>query len=420
MPADDTIFIQIASYRDPQLVLTITDCIERAKYPENLRFTIAWQHGDDEVLPEIITTNPYITIIDIPYTVSKGACWARNTIQQNYNNEKFTLQLDSHHRFVQDWDVVLIDMYNLLKDSGVKRPLLTAYLPSFDPDNDPASRSPEPLQMDFDLFTKENVILFRPSSITDFKNLTMPVAARFYSAHFCFTEGKFSTEIQHDPEYYFHGEEISISARAYTHGYDLFHPHRLVAWHEYTRKARPKQWDEITTWCDHNIRSLDKNKKLFKLESNTKTKYDFSKYKLGTVRTLKEYEMYAGVCFKDKTVSTETALHIPPTGILPKNYSAWRKKLLNSFTYTIYIHKSERLKTFNYNFIYVGFKDEDGIEIYRNDVEGEELNSVFSRINSDDLFEIERTFIAARKPVEWVVWFHEEKRGWQQSISGKI
>ena len=39
------IFIQIASYRDPQLLPTIKDCINKAKYPENLVFSIAWQHA---------------------------------------------------------------------------------------------------------------------------------------------------------------------------------------------------------------------------------------------------------------------------------------------------------------------------------------------------------------------------------------
>ena len=38
------IFIQIASYRDSQLLPTLEHCISRAKYPENLVFCIAWQH----------------------------------------------------------------------------------------------------------------------------------------------------------------------------------------------------------------------------------------------------------------------------------------------------------------------------------------------------------------------------------------
>jgi hypothetical protein len=33
----DTIFVQIASYRDPELIPTIYDCIENADFPENLR-----------------------------------------------------------------------------------------------------------------------------------------------------------------------------------------------------------------------------------------------------------------------------------------------------------------------------------------------------------------------------------------------
>ena len=42
------IFIQIASYRDPQLLYTLKDCLSKAKYPDNLRFGIAWQHSSSD------------------------------------------------------------------------------------------------------------------------------------------------------------------------------------------------------------------------------------------------------------------------------------------------------------------------------------------------------------------------------------
>ena len=70
------IFIQIASYRDPQLVPTIDDCIANAKHPENLRFCVAWQHGIEENLDKYLNDSRFI-ILDIPYQDSKGACWAR-------------------------------------------------------------------------------------------------------------------------------------------------------------------------------------------------------------------------------------------------------------------------------------------------------------------------------------------------------
>ena len=145
--------------------------------------------------------------------------------QQYYKDEDYTLQLDSHHRFVQDWDDILIKMIKQLKKKGHKKPLLTGYIPSFDPDNDPAARIHVPWKMNFDRFIPEGAVFFLPASIDDWQQRDEPIPARFYSAHFCFTIGKFCKEVPHDPNYYFHGEEISIAVRAFTHGYDLFHPH---------------------------------------------------------------------------------------------------------------------------------------------------------------------------------------------------
>ena len=44
-----SIFVQIASYRDPQLIPTIKDCLENAKNPKNLVFSIAWQHAEEDL-----------------------------------------------------------------------------------------------------------------------------------------------------------------------------------------------------------------------------------------------------------------------------------------------------------------------------------------------------------------------------------
>ena len=65
----DKIFVQIASYRDPELIPTIKDCIAKAKYPKRLTFGICWQHSiDDEwdTLDEY-KDDPRFRIIDIDY-----------------------------------------------------------------------------------------------------------------------------------------------------------------------------------------------------------------------------------------------------------------------------------------------------------------------------------------------------------------
>ena len=48
-------------------------------------------------------------VVETDYKQSRGACWARHEAQKLYNGEDYVLQLDSHMRFVQGWDLICID-----------------------------------------------------------------------------------------------------------------------------------------------------------------------------------------------------------------------------------------------------------------------------------------------------------------------
>jgi len=50
--------------------------------------------------------------------------------------------------------------------------------------------------------------------------------------------------VPYDPNIYFHGEEITVALRAYTWGYDLFHPTEVLSWHYYIRKEHPRHWTD--------------------------------------------------------------------------------------------------------------------------------------------------------------------------------
>ena len=117
---NNKIFVQIASYRDHELIPTIKDMLENAKKPENLVICIAWQHSLDDKWDNLdeFKDDPRFKILDIDYKDSKGVCWARNLIQNQYDGEDYTLQLDSHHRFTKYWDMTLIRMLNKLKEKG--------------------------------------------------------------------------------------------------------------------------------------------------------------------------------------------------------------------------------------------------------------------------------------------------------------
>jgi len=412
------IFIQIASYRDPQLLPTLRDCISKSKYPDNLVFSISWQHSvEDEwdTLKEFENDERF-KIIDIDYRDSKGACWARNKLQQQYTDEEYTLQIDSHHRFIENWDEELILMFNQLKDKGVEKPLITSYISSYDPDNDPQGRVNVPWKMNFDRFIPEGAVFFLPASIEDFKTLTEPIPARFYSAHFAFASGTFVTEVPHDPEYYFHGEEISIAVRAYTWGYDLYHPHKIIAWHEYTRKNRTKQWDDDKSWGGKNANSHKRNRKLFEMDGEVKD-IDFGVYDFGKVRSVEDYERYAGLSFKKRAVQQYTLDNkLAPNP--PLYGQEFEDSFLKIFKHCIDVHIGSFDKEMDYDFWAVIFEDKDNKPLNRVDLLENEIRN---HLNTNDQFvKIWRTFDTMEKPAKWIVWPHSKTKEWLNKIEGKL
>ena len=412
------IFVQIASYRDPQLVPTIKNMLENAKRPKNLVLSIARQFHEEDGFDNLseFENDKRFKILDIPYVESKGVCWARHLTQQQYNNEEYTLQIDSHMRFEKDWDDTLIKMIKQLQKKGHKKPLLTGYVSSFDPENDPEGRVTEPWRMAFDRFTPEGVVFFLPEVIPGWKKLTDPIPARFYSAHFCFTLGQFSKEVQHDPEFYFHGEEISITVRSYTHGYDLFHPHKVVIWHEYTRKGRTKQWDDDKEWYLKNESCHKKNRQLLGVDGEI-FEGDLSKY-FGNERTIADYEKYAGVLFSKRAIQQYTIdKNYPPNPYTFENEDEWKESFLSIFKHCIDLDLN-RVPENDYEFWVVAFHNSKDETLHRHDADINEINRL--KLDPDNVGKIWREFNTSERPTYWVVWPYSKSKGWCERIVGSL
>ena len=416
----ETIFIQIASYRDPQLLPTIKDCLSKAKNPENLRFGIAWQRSKEDSWDDITEylDDPNFRILDIDHKESTGVCWARNLVQSLYRNETYTLQLDSHHRFNENWDAELIKMYKNLQKEGHKKPLITAYIPSFNPENDPAERVQEPWKLTFDRFIPEGAIFFLPASFEKGKDdFDKPMLGRFYSAHFAFTTGQFCKEVKHDPNYYFHGEEISIAVRAFTHGYDIFYPNKVLIWHEYTRRGRTKQWDDDNQWGKRNEQSHKRNRKLFGMDDEVQD-IDFGIYGFGQERTLSDYEKFAGISFKKRAITNDVVQHkLPKFENMQLSDEEFNQNLLHVFKHCIDIGFNQ-MPYNDYDFWCVAFKDEKGQDMYRQDATPQEIENM--RKDPDKYYKVWRTFETQKRPTSWLVWPHSISKGWQDPLTGYI
>tara|TARA_B110000503_G_scaffold105629_1_gene157633 strand:+ start:549 stop:1799 length:1251 start_codon:yes stop_codon:yes gene_type:complete len=415
----NNIFVQIASYRDPQLIPTLKSMIENAKNPKKLIIGICRQyHPDDkfDVLDEYKNDKRF-RVTDVLYSESKGVCWARNQVQQLYGGEEYTLQIDSHMRFEKNWDETFIKMIKQLQKKGFEKPLLTGYVSSFNPENDPEQRIREPWRMAFDRFIPEGAVFFLPESIPGWQDLKEPVPARFYSAHFCFTLGKFSVEVQHDPEFYFHGEEISIAVRAFTHGYDLFHPHKVAIWHEYTRKGRTKQWDDDKEWGIKNSTSHKKNRQLFGMDGEEIT-MDFSKYGFGTERSLKDYEIYSGLLFSKRAIQQHTLdKNYPPNPTIYETEEEWINSFSSIFKHCIDIG-FHQVPEKDYDFWVVAFHTEKDETIFRKDADINEIKRMMN--DPDNYCKVWREFPTTQKPKYWVVWPHSESKGWCDRITGNL
>jgi len=408
-----TIFVQIASYRDPQLVPTVLDCIANAKNPDKLHFCIGWQHAGDEDI-KAIKKLKNVKILDVPHTETKGTCWMRSRIQQEYDGETYTLQLDSHHRFSKNWDVELIKMYKSVKTKKTPKPLLTSYLPSFNPKDDPGSRLQEVWQVNYDRFLPEGVIFLRPSTLKDWKELKKPVPSRALSAHFIFTEGKWCKEVPYDPYLYFHGEEISLAVRSYTHGYDLFHPVVPFIWHHYTREGNKKHWDDHNNWPELNNVAYKRVKILLGVDGENPNQIEWGKYGLGKKRTLEEFERFAGVEFKTRKFHKDSISEILP-GTKPKSEKDYREGLCNWVKYCIDIYKPDVPET-DYDFWVCVFKDQHNNDIFRKDLDANEINHLMNQDPNDKFVHIWRDFYTDKQPYKWTVWPHSKSREWNNKI----
>jgi hypothetical protein len=233
MSGPDVIFISIASYRDPLLVPTIKDALAKAAHPDDLRFGICWQHGPEEGPPPF-TGDSRFRILDVPYPQSRGICWARAEIMKLFDSEAWFLQLDAHHRFVQDWDVKLIVQ---AARTGSPKPLLTAYAPHFQPD-DPSSYRRPPVRRTGSAELsrihprRQRDPLFQTGRSPTGRSVPSPVRGPFVSGHMLFAPGSVAANVPYDPHLNYSGEEITLAVRAFTSGYDIFHPTEMILWHE--------------------------------------------------------------------------------------------------------------------------------------------------------------------------------------------
>jgi len=411
----ERILVHLPAYREPELIPTIKSALENAEFPERIHFGICRQFNPEDGFDNLdeYRNNPQFKIKDIHYIEAKGLSYARSVINEELlTDEEFVCQLDSHHRFEKNWDSTLIDWYYELKDDGHK-PLICGYLPYYDPFNDPDKRVTEPWFSRAECFYPHGTIFIRPTSVHGgWEHLTKPYPARFVSGHFCFGPNKWAKDVRHDPNIFFAGEEINLSVRSFTYGYDLFHPHRVVIWHATMREERSGKlvWDDQhkrgddTWWKQQNI-GRSRIRQMLGVEDNS---HDLGPYGLGPIRTIRDYEKYSGINFKNKSFQKWTIDNKFPPNPQYDTEEEWENSFIKSFYHLVTITRKD-LPENDYDFILVAYDNEEGISLHNKYING---NDLLKFLNGDKPIHYEETFTTNENPVRVVYWAHSPKRGW--------
>jgi hypothetical protein len=276
------IYVQIPAYRDPELSATLLDLYRTADSSEDLRVCVLWQRAEDETLDEATTALPNLELLELSYRESQGCNWARRLLQDRWKGEPYSLLLDSHHRFAVGWDTQLIALYEECRSRSTE-PLLTAYLPSYDPALEPIGRYQKPHKTY--AYERESGVLTRLTShpIPFWERLTCPIEGDYVSLHFLFVAGDFNERVRFDPDIYYCRDEVMTSVQAYTHGYDFFHPHRVIGWHCYDQATRRPHFCDHADWHVRQPEALEKMRQTF---------LGHRPERLGTARTVRDFERH--------------------------------------------------------------------------------------------------------------------------------
>lgn len=293
-----TIFVSVASYRDPDCQNTVRDLFDKAAFPQRVIVGLCLQivPGEDEDCRVTSDHPQQMRVVEVHAAESRGACWARSRIQELWRGEDYFFQVDSHMRFVPGWDEKLIAMLGLC--SGEK-PVLSTYPLEFTPP---------------DQFAPDNLVTIRPKGFDNDGILTQnstlspldkapahPIPSCFVSAGMLFTLGRIVEEVPYDPYLYFTGEEISLGVRLWTSGWDIYCPNQVIAYHNYSKQEeRPRHWVDQTDWTELSRRSHQRIRHVLNIETSVDSEMSvgLDRYGLGDIRTLAEYEKLSGLDFK--------------------------------------------------------------------------------------------------------------------------
>mmetsp|Transcript_254 Transcript_254/g.614 ORF Transcript_254/g.614 Transcript_254/m.614 type:complete len:632 (+) Transcript_254:64-1959(+) len=329
-----TIFLAIASYRDPECLPTLESAFARAKHPERVRVAVVDQREPDETdtsceppgadscreTPEafLCRYSDRIDYVQHPAMLMVGPVFARHLVNRMYRGEYFAMQVDSHVRFVADWDEDIIDQWNT---TGNEMAVITNYMTdigknNIDPETHKSLKAAVTLMCKFEYEWRSDSlshIKFNDQSLK-VPRVDSPMLHPFWAAGFSFGRGHFVVSVPYDHylPFIFQGEEILQTIRGFTYGYDFYAPSRSIAYHIYAKRANKKRRNKIHKFTENQVLYGSEVKtqayhRLVGISGTSDPAPDYShleeeRYGLGRIRSREQFFNTFGIHPQTKTI----------------------------------------------------------------------------------------------------------------------
>ncbi len=296
------IFVQIASYRDRECQWTVRDLFLKARHPERVFVGICWQYDPeaDADCFQVETRPDQVRIVRFHHRDARGLGWARQHAQALWQGEEYSLQIDSHMRFVPDWDVAMLETLALCDSPD---PVLTVYPPGYIPPDELLDGGVPSVQC-IGHFDPSGLLVFQTAMLPAGIPADRPLPTAACAGGFIFGSSRILRDVPSDPGIYFGGEEPSLAVRLWTAGFDLYSPHRTLLYHYYNREDGSRHWNDDPRWHALHVQTLRRMRALCEpARCPPEEVAALGRHGLGTRRSLADYEAFSGVSFAGRTIA---------------------------------------------------------------------------------------------------------------------
>lgn len=287
---DESLYVSLAAFREHLLGKSLMSAFDKAKDPSKLFFgavvqncfgldgtvcktgmvvigkdkkgrdqtSISPKPPDENGIEEFCTNEKYkkycdngqVRVLYIHDTDALGPQTARFYASKLWGGETYFMQMDAHLEFAPEWDQYYIDEARATKN--FPKSVLSAYPPGFQEYSGTYKGGTPGARLcgaHFSNSPVEHHILRIEMLGQTPPDAKFPSQIPFIAAGFFFAHASFLLDVPFDPyaPWCFMGEEIALSLRAWTSGWDVYAPRKNMIAHQYRpgRLGLPKFWESV-------------------------------------------------------------------------------------------------------------------------------------------------------------------------------